>query len=96
MLSDKKLIKEEDVDEIEPELLLAEANAKKCETPPPSPSKFSPPLPVDDDYDVEDIKKSAFVRVASLNPLINKSIDLNSLLGSLSSLKKNQRACKYY
>lgn len=94
MLSDKKLSQEED--EIEPELLMVEAN-KKCETPPPSPSKFSPPLPLDDDdYNEEDIKKSAFVRVASLNPLINKSIDLNSLLGSLSSLKKNQRACKYY
>lgn len=88
-------IEENDEDDIEPELVLCELN-KKCETPPPSPSKFSPPLPEEDDYDLEDMKKSAFVKVASLNPLINKSIDLNSLLGSLSYLKKNQRACKYY
>ena len=67
-----------------------------CETPPPSPSKFSPPLPqLDHDYNEEDIKKSAFVKVASLNPYINKSVDLASLLGSLSSLKRNQRSCKY-
>lgn len=82
-------------DDIESELVFTELN-KKCETPPPSPSKFSPPLPQEEAYDEEDFKKSAFVKVASLNPLINKTIDLNSLLGSLSSLKRNQRACKYY
>ncbi len=72
-----------------------------------SPSKFSPPLNYDDDdddndanYDHENRKKqlnnSAFVRVASLNPFINKSVDLASLLGTISSLKRNQRLCKYY
>lgn len=90
-----ELEEELEQEKTEPELLLSEQN-KKCETPPPSPSKFSPPLPQEEAYNEEDFKKSAFVRVASLNPLINKSIDLNSLLGSLSSLKKTQRACKYY
>jgi len=88
------LEKDLEQEEIEPELLVNQKQTK-CETPPPSPSKFSPPLPQEEAYDEEDFKKSAFVRVASLNPLINKSIDLNSLLGSLSSLKKNQRSCKY-
>lgn len=81
---------EEDVEE--PELVQCNLmNNKRCGTPPPSPSKFSPPLPEELEYNEEDIRKSAFVKVASLNPLINKSIDLNSLLGSLSSLKRNQR-----
>ena len=74
-------------------------NMKNCETPPSSPSKFSPPLHYDDDnFDSTQLNKttSAFARVASINPLINKSIDLASLLGSLSSLKRNQRLCKYY
>lgn len=84
---------EEAEDDIEPELVQCNLlNSKRCETPPPSPSKFSPPLPEELDYNEVDFKKSAFVKVASLNPLINKSIDLNSLLGSLSSLKRNQRA----
>jgi hypothetical protein len=72
-----------------------EAELVKCSTPPPSPSKFSPPLPEmnAEAYTEEEMRKSAFVKVATLNPLINKSIsiDLNSLLGSLSTLKRNQR-----
>ena len=83
--------------DIEPELAAMEmTKPTTCETPPPSPSKFSPPLPLlDEDYNEENFRKSAFVKVASLNPYINKSIDLNSLLGSLSTLKRNQRICKY-
>ena len=81
------------------ELVEIEKNAatnKLCSTPPPSPSKFSPPLAQEQDVmNEEEMKKSAFVKVASLNPYINKSIDLESLLGSLSSLKRNQRLCKY-
>ena len=69
-------------------------------TPPPSPSKFSPPLLEYQNesayyYDEEEMKKSAFVKVTSLNPYLNKSVDLASLLDSLSSLKRNQRLCKY-
>ena len=95
-----KFVKVEEVeedDDIEPELVECNLNSKRCGTPPPSPSKFSPPLPEETDYNEEDFKRSAFVKVASLNPLIKQSIDLNSLLGSLSSLKRNQRAaCKYF
>ncbi len=70
-------------------------NVEKCSTPPPSPSKFSPPLP-DHDYNLiesyteEEMRKSAFVKVATLNPYLKNSLDLASLLGSLSSLKRNQ------
>lgn len=65
----------------------------KCNTPPPSPSRFSPPTPDFEDltYTEDDLKKSAFVRVTKLNPLLNKQVDLSSLLKSLSLLKKNRR-----
>jgi hypothetical protein len=79
----------------EEEAVTAAAAGVKCSTPPPSPSKFSPPLPDmnAEAYTEEEMRKSAFVKVATLNPLINKSmsIDLNSLLGSLSTLRRNQR-----
>lgn len=87
-------------DEEEKELVELELGLKKnadetkmCSTPPPSPSKFSPPLPELEhhDYSEEQIKKSAFVKVASLNPYLNQSVDLASLLGTLSSLKRSQR-----
>lgn len=79
---------------------------KLCSTPPPSPSrfspsKFSPPLPdlLDNndgqsrqaEYTQEEMRKSAFVRVTSLNPFLNKSIDLNHLLDSLSTLRRGQQ-----
>ena len=73
--------------------------ANGTSTPPPSPSKFSPPLLTphgeQDAYDKEEMSKSAFVKVTSLNPFLNKSVDLNKLLDSLSSLKRNQRLCTY-
>ena len=95
-LMDNKKKASVDAGDIEPELVAMEIAKPTCETPPPSPSKFSPPLPLlDEDYNEENFRKSAFVKVASLNPYINKSIDLNSLLGSLSTLKRNQRICKY-
>ena len=97
---DVHTIKEFDVEESE----LCEINnnagggsgekSVKCSTPPPSPSKFSPPLPDLDyqaEYTEEEMRKSAFVKVAKLNPLLNQRIDLASLLGSLSSLKRTQR-----
>lgn len=78
------------------ELASSAGDAKLCNTPPPSPSKFSPPPPeLEADYSEEQIKKSAFVKVASLNPYLNQSsVDLASLLGTLSSLKRSQRLCK--
>lgn len=91
---------EEDDIEVDEEIeeISLEKSAKKCETPPSSPSKFSPPLNYEEDGGDFEFNKStsAFVRVASLNPYFNKSVDLASLLGSLSSLKRNQRLCKYY
>lgn len=86
-----------DENETDAEIQRIEEKSKLCSTPPPSPSKFSPPLP-DLDYQAyteEDMKKSAFIKVTSLNPFINQSVDLASLLGSLSSLKRSQRSCKY-
>ena len=93
-----------DEEEIDDELAQIEQNKQqqqkfaKCSTPPPSPSKFSPPLPdmlenQSAEYTAEQMRKSAFVRVATLNPLLSKSmsIDLNTLLGSLSTLKRNQQ-----
>jgi hypothetical protein len=93
---------DENVDEDEDKEIVEIRNTADTttSTPPPSPSKFSPPLLMHqnddvDDYDEEEMKKSAFVKVTSLNPYLNKSVDLASLLGSLSSLKRNQRLCKY-
>ncbi len=69
----------------------------KCSTPPPSPTiakNFSPPLPLEEDeeeYNEEVLKKSAFVKLSTLNPYINKSIDLSTLLGSLTTLKRNNK-----
>ena len=79
----------------EPSLVLPGTQTSETEHPETPPSS---PTPSDygESYNEEDIKKSAFVRVARLNPYINKSVDLASLLGSLSSLKRNQRFCKYY
>ena len=98
-------LSEETDGEIEIELEM-KTLAKNCETPPSSPSKFSPPLQYDDcDTSTTELNNgnSAFVRVTSLNPYINNNnnknkstIDLASLLGSLSSLKRNQRLCKLY
>ena len=52
---------------------------------------FTPPLLDFDvvEYSQEELKKSTFVQLASLNPHVNKSIDLSSLLGSLTALKRN-------
>lgn len=90
-------------------MFFKELKTRLCSTPPPSPSKFSPPLPElndqNDAYNEEQMKKSAFVKVASLNPYLNLSqanlisnsnstintVDLASLLGSLGSLKRSQR-----
>lgn len=80
-------------EEEEEELICIEENKIKCSTPPPSPSKFSPPLAneLNEEYTEEDLKKSAFATVTKLNPLLNQQVDLSSLLRSLSSLKRNQR-----
>lgn len=80
------------VTELAPLVAMHKSESDQPETPPCSPT----PSDHCEDYNEEDIKKSAFVRVARLNPYINKSVDLASLLGSLSSLKRNQRLCKYY
>jgi hypothetical protein len=91
---------EEDIDDqIRKEEDLKE---EKCSTPPPSPCRLSPHLysgDPDGNGDLSNeyqsiLEKSAFVKVTTLNPFINKSIDLASLLGCLSSLKRNQRFCK--
>lgn len=63
-----------------------------CITPPPSPSRHSPPTPnlEEKEYTEDELKTSAFVTITKLNPLLNKQIDISSLLRSLSSLKKNK------
>jgi hypothetical protein len=60
-------------------------------TPPPSPTLCASPtlsIPINNAFDE---KNSAFIKVSSLNPLVNKSIDLSKLSGSLNLLKRNQR-----
>ena len=67
------------------------------DTPPPSPYRTSPTpsISINDDMlldlDEKKIQNSAFIKVSTMNPLINKTIDLSKLLGSLTSLKRNQR-----
>jgi hypothetical protein len=58
-------------------------------TPPPSPTLCASPtlsIPINNAFDE---KNSAFIKVSSLNPLVNKSIDLSKLSGSLNLLKRN-------
>ena len=76
---------------------------RPTETPPSSPSPmdlYGDDNDKDDEKNRLDLSKSAFYRVTTLNPLINKSVDLNSLLETLSTLKRrnqcNQRlSCNY-
>lgn len=60
-------------------------------TPPPSPTLCASPtlsIPINTAFDE---KNSAFIKVSTMNPLVNKSIDLSKLSGSLNLLKRDQR-----
>lgn len=77
-----------------------EVSNKIPETPPPSPTAHlrtspTPSLPINDEFmsklDENQLKNSAFIKLSTLNPLINKSVDLSKLLGSLTSLKRSNK-----
>jgi hypothetical protein len=61
---------------------------EKTSTPPPSPN-FTFDNNSDDTKILND--KSTFLKITQLNPLINKSIDLADLLGSVSYLKRTNK-----
>ena len=70
------------------------------DTPPSSPMlrmSPTPSVPINDEMllamDEKKFQNSAFFKVSTMNPIINKTIDLSKLLGSLTSLKRNQRFC---
>lgn len=86
------------VRQISDELSIKKKKEGIPDTPPPSPTLRASPtysIPIDDEmllsFDEKKFQNSAFIKVSTLNPMINKSFDLSKLLGSLTSLKRNQR-----
>lgn len=91
----QKILKNEQINNEEMLEIQKNKSNINCITPPPSPSRYSPPSPnlEEQAYNEEDLKKSAFVTITKLNPFLNEQIDLSSLLRSLSYVKQKQRIC---